>query len=99
MSRRLRDIHARQRRGKLLPAEMALAMKQLGLTDQSLCDVLGNRLNKVVAWRKGEDDAPDMLALLLAAWTVPGALTASRKTASFLDERGRAEASEMSAAE
>jgi hypothetical protein len=99
VSRRLKDVYARPRRGKLLPSEMALAMKQLGLTDQTLCDVLGNRLDKVVAWRKGEDDIPDMLALLLAAWTVPGAITASRKAAEFLSERGRADAEQMSAAE
>ncbi len=99
MSRRLKDAYSRPRRGKLLPAEMALAMKQLGLTDQSLCDVLGNRISKVVAWRKGEEDIPDMLALLLAAWTVPGALSASRKAAEFLDERGRDEAEQQSAAE
>jgi len=100
MSRRLKDIYARPpKRGKLRPDEFALAMKQLGLTDQTLSEDIGARLSKVVEWRKGEDAVPGLLALLLAAWTVPGALTASRKAAAFLDERGRDEAERLSAAE
>lgn len=86
MSRPLREVYARQKRRKLSPEEMTKAMKALGLTDASLTELLGVRLSRVVAWRKGDEDIPDMLALLLAAWTVPGALTRSRAAADHLAE-------------
>lgn len=86
MSRPLREVYARQKRRKLSPEEMSKAMKALGLTDAKLAEDIGARPSRVVAWRKGEEDIPDMLALLLAAWTVPGALTRSRAAAQHLME-------------
>lgn len=99
--RRDSEVYARPQRAKLSPAEMSDAMAKLGLTDESLANVLGmaGRVSRVVAWRKGEDRIPDYLPLLLAAWTKPGALTMSRQAADILDERARAEAGQMSAAE
>jgi transcriptional regulator with XRE-family HTH domain len=100
--RRHSEVYARPQRAKLSPAEMADAMAKLGLTDESLAKVLGmaGRVSRIAAWRKGEDRIPDYLPLLLAAWTVPGSLTMSRKAATILNERAEAEAAgQMSAAE
>lgn len=83
---RLREVYARQPRRKLTPEEMTMAMKALGLADASLTELLGTRLGRIVAWRKGDEAVPDMVALLLAAWTVPGALTRSRAAAQHLME-------------
>lgn len=95
MSRRLRDVYARPLRGRLTTDELAKAMKGLGLTDTSLADLYGTRPAKVAAWRLGEEDIPYPLAMLLAALTVPGAMTKCRSAAQFLAERAQREAAEM----
>lgn len=99
MSRKLKDIYARPVRGRLTPEELSKAMKGLGLTDASLAELYGTRAAKVAAWRHGEEDIPFPLAMLLAAWTEPGAMTKSRAAAQLLAERAAEEAKQEAEAQ
>lgn len=99
MSRKLRDIYARPLRGRLTPNELRKAMGGLDITDEDLAELYGTRTEKVYAWRHGNEDIPRPLAMLLAAWTVPGALEKSMAVAKFLDKRAADEAKQEAAQE
>ena len=56
-------------------AELAVALKELGITPAQLSAIYGTTMKRVLQWIDGDNDIPHVLNLLIAMLAVPGMKT------------------------
>jgi DNA-binding transcriptional regulator YiaG len=74
-------------------AELAIALRDLGLTPSEFAILYGSNLQRVMQWMDGEDDVPHQVRVMLALFTLPGAIGLARQitSAATYDRRDAAE--------
>lgn len=74
-------------------ADLAVALRDLGLTPSEFAILFGTNLDRVIQWIDGEEDVPHPVRVLLALFALPGAIALARQitSAATYDKRDAAE--------